>query len=87
MPLSITCIKDLPASFTINFISVAPASTAFSSSSFTALAGRWILRLQLSGWQYYRGAVVFYQPQFLFLRFQKYGLGLNTKEYGLELIF
>ena len=39
-PLSITCIKALPASLIISFISVAPASTAFSSSSFTALAGR-----------------------------------------------
>ena len=41
-PLSITCIRFLPASVTINFISVASASIAFSSNSFTALAGRWI---------------------------------------------
>jgi hypothetical protein len=34
--------QALPASFTSSLISVAPASTAFSSSSFTALAGRWI---------------------------------------------
>ena len=32
----------LPASFIKSFISVAPASTAFSSNSLTALAGLWI---------------------------------------------
>ena len=42
LPLSTTCTNALPASFTISFISVAPASTAFSSNSFTALAGRCI---------------------------------------------
>jgi len=39
-PLSITWISDFPASVIVSRISVAPASTAFSSSSFTALAGR-----------------------------------------------
>ena len=39
LPLSITCINALPASLTTRLISVAPASTAFSSSSLTALAG------------------------------------------------
>ena len=42
LPLSITCTRALPASLTINLISVAPASTAFSNNSFTALAGRCI---------------------------------------------
>ena len=42
LPLSITCINALPASFTKSLISSAAASTAFSNSSFTALAGRWI---------------------------------------------
>ena len=39
LPLSITCTRALPASFTKSAISLAPASTAFSNSSFTALAG------------------------------------------------
>ncbi len=38
--LSTTEINALPESDTISFISVAPASTAFSSNSFTALLGR-----------------------------------------------
>ncbi len=41
-PLSITCTRLLPACFTISFICVAPESIEFSSSSFTALAGRCI---------------------------------------------
>ena len=40
MPLSITWIKLLPASFTINRIFVAPESIEFSINSFTAEAGR-----------------------------------------------
>ncbi len=39
-PLSTTCIKVRPASFNIICILVAPASTAFSTSSFTTEAGR-----------------------------------------------
>ena len=39
-PSSMTCIKVLPASFSINFMELAPASTAFSKSSLTAEAGR-----------------------------------------------
>ena len=42
LPLSITCISSLPASLIISCISVAPASMAFSNSSLTADAGRWI---------------------------------------------
>jgi len=42
LPLSITCKSDFPASLMISLISVAPASTAFSNSSLTALAGLWI---------------------------------------------
>ncbi len=41
-PLSITCIRALPACFTISLTCVAPLSMAFSSSSLTALAGRCI---------------------------------------------
>ena len=40
LPLSTTEINALPESDTISLIEVAPASTAFSSNSFTALAGR-----------------------------------------------
>ena len=42
LPLSMTVTEALPESVMINFISVAPASTAFSKSSFTALEGRCI---------------------------------------------
>ena len=41
LPSSVTCIKVRPASFTTSVIWVAPASTLFSNSSFTTLAGRW----------------------------------------------
>src|SRR6478609_6262542 len=39
-PLSMICKSVLPASLTISVIEVAPASMAFSMSSFTAEAGR-----------------------------------------------
>jgi len=58
LPLSVTCTSALPASFTNSLISSAPASTAFSSSSFTALAGRcitspaaiWLAMLSGNSW-------------------------------------
>ena len=42
LPLSSTCMSVLPASFMMSLISLALASRAFSISSFTTEAGRWI---------------------------------------------
>ena len=42
LPLSMTCIEVRPASITSTFIVVAPASMAFSTSSFMTDAGRCI---------------------------------------------
>ena len=41
LPLSMTWMRVRPASVTVTETSSAPASTAFSMSSFTTEAGRW----------------------------------------------